>query len=73
MIDGFRCDKCETIVEFQQLGVLGSPDEECNAHMDMISLCKPCRNERIEELESKGDSEDKPVLDFLKLAKQERP
>lgn len=73
MIDGFLCDKCETIIEFEELGLLGSVEQECSPNTGMITLCKPCRNKRINELEAYGTTDDKAELELLNKAKKERP
>lgn len=72
MIDGFLCDKCECLVEFQELGVLGSVSTECNPLTPMITLCKTCRDKRIAELQSKN-VQDVDEVKLLLAAKKERP
>ena len=47
MIDGFLCDTCETIIEFEKLGVLGSASESCSPFSEMLTLCTECRDKRL--------------------------
>jgi hypothetical protein len=72
MSDEFKCDKCECEMSFEELGVLGSASSECTLLTPLITLCKPCREKRIDELHYLNPQD----IDELKLlydAKKERP
>lgn len=68
----FKCDKCNCEMSFDELGVLGSVSSECNPITPMITLCKPCREKRIDELQY-YNPEDVDELKLLFDAKKERP
>lgn len=72
MSDKFTCDKCECKMNFDELGVLGSVSSECNPLTPLITLCKPCREKRIDELQY-YNPEDVDELKLLFDAKKERP
>lgn len=68
----FKCDKCDYEMSFDELGVLGSLSSECNPMTPLITLCKPCREKRIDELQY-YNPEDVDELKLLFDAKKERP
>jgi hypothetical protein len=68
----FKCDKCNCEMSFDELGVLGSLSSECNPMTPLITLCKPCRDKRISELQY-YNPEDVDELKLLFDAKKERP
>lgn len=68
----FKCDKCNCEMSFDELGVLGSLSSECNPITPLITLCKPCRDKRIGELQY-YNPEDVDELKLLFDAKKERP
>lgn len=72
MEDMFLCDKCNCNVEFNDLGVLGSVSSECNPLTPLITLCKTCRDKRIDELQY-YNPQDVDELKLLFDAKKERP
>lgn len=68
----FICNKCNCEMSFNDLGVLGSVSSECNPLTPLITLCKPCRDIRIDELQY-YNPEDVDELKLLFDAKKERP
>ena len=72
MSDKFTCDNCECNMSFDELGVLGSVSSECNPLTPLITLCKPCRENRIDQLQY-YNHEDVDELKLLYDAKKERP
>ena len=68
----FICDNCNCEMIFEELGVLGSVSTECNPLTPMITLCKTCRDKRIDELQY-DNPEDVDELKLLLDAKKERP
>lgn len=68
MIDGFLCDDCQTIVEFEDVGLIGSPDNDCSEFSDLITLCRTCRDKRLDKLSSGMTFRDDKKSDYKWIA-----
>lgn len=49
MCDDFTCEECEQDVEFMDLGLLASPSDMCSEFSVMLTLCRGCRDVKLED------------------------